>query len=129
MPPEVEFVSQRDFRLVHFGGYALVVVPTPAELDPLLAARVARERYAARISLSVVEGEELAVLGADEERGRRGLNLSGMVEHLTAKHDWIEALPDQDHVARFRIRGLDGAPERLEAVVSEIGMGRSILEG
>jgi hypothetical protein len=72
VPPEVEYVLQRDFRLVHFGSYVLVVVPTPAGPDPLLASRVARARYAAEISLAFHDGDDLIALGCDEGRGRRG---------------------------------------------------------
>jgi hypothetical protein len=129
VPPEVEYVLQRDFRLVHFGGYVLVVVPTPAGLDPLLASRVARERYAAQVSLAFHDGEDLIALGAEEGRGRRGLDLGGMVEHMATKHDWITALAGADHVARMRVRDLAAEPGRLDEVIQEIGMGRSILEG
>jgi hypothetical protein len=52
-----------------------------------------------------------------------------MVTHLAAKHAWIEALPDEDHVARARVEALAARPERLEEVIGEIVMGRSILEG
>ncbi len=128
-PAEVEYVAGRDFRLVHFGGYALVIVPVPPALDPQLTARVARERFAAPISLAMTEGEELIVLGADDSRGRRGLDLGGMLAHLAAKHEWIEALRDEDHVARMRVRDLASRPERLEEVIGEVAMGRSILEG
>ena len=77
----------------------------------------------------MTEGEELIVLGADEARGRRGLNLGAMIGHLSAKHEWIEALRDEDHVARMRVRDLASRPERLEEVIGELAMGRSILEG
>jgi hypothetical protein len=52
-----------------------------------------------------------------------------MVAHLAAKHEWIEALRDEDHVARMRVRDLVSRPERLEEVIGEVAMGRSILEG
>jgi hypothetical protein len=129
LPAEIEYVAGRDFRLVHFGGYSLVIVPVPPTLDPQLTARVARERFAAPVSLAVTEGEDLILLGADEARGRRGLNLGAMIGHLSAKHDWIEALRDEDHVARMRVRDLATRPERLEEVIGEVAMGRSILEG
>jgi hypothetical protein len=135
VPDEVSFVSQRDFRLVHFGGYTLVVVPVPPELDLHLAARVARERYGAELSLALVRdeaggiAEELIVLGGEEGRVRRSLDLGRMVDHLVAKHDWIERLPDGDHVARLRVRDLGARPERLDELIREIAMGRSILEG
>ena len=128
-PPELAFASSRDFRLVHFGGYTLVVLDVPAELDLHLAARIARERYDAQLSLAYHPGSELLVLGGDESRARRGLDLAGMAAHLASKHDWIRALSDADHVARVLVRGLAGDPSRLEEVIAEIAMGRSIVEG
>ena len=128
-PAEIEYVAGRDFRLVHFGGYALVIVPVPAGFDPLLTARVARERFSAAVSLAVTEGEDLILLGADDVRGRRGLDLGAMVGHLAAKHAWVEALRDEDHVARLRVHDLATRPERLEELIGEVAMGRSILEG
>jgi hypothetical protein len=129
MAPEVAFVSERDFRLVHFHGFTLVVVSAPDEFDLHLAARIARERYDAQVSVVTTEGKDLVLLGTDEGRGRRGLDLSGMVEHLAAKHEWVVPLPDQDHVARLRIRDVAAHPERFDELISEIAMGRSILEG
>jgi len=127
LPPELEYVSQRDFRLVHFGGFTMVVVEVPDPLDLHLAARIARERYEAPLSLAYRPDGELMVLGGEESRARRGLDLGGMTAHLAAKHEWIEALPDDDHVARLRVRGLDA--EHLDEVIAEIAMGRSIVEG
>jgi hypothetical protein len=129
LPPELDYVSSRDFRLVHFGGYIMVVTPVPPELDCHLTARIARERYEAQLSLAYREGEEMIVLGGDEGRSRRGLDLGGMASHLVAKHEWIEALPDDDYVARVRVIGLWRHPDRLDEVVAEIAMGRSIVEG
>ncbi len=129
LPAEVEFVSGRDFRLVHFGGYTLVVVPVPPGLDVFLAARIARERYAAELSVAWPEGEETLVLASDEGTTRRSLDVLGMAEHLAGKHEWVDALPDADHVARVHVRGLASHPERLEDLLAEIAMGRSILEG
>jgi hypothetical protein len=129
LPPELDYVSGRDFRLVHFGGYTLVVTLVPPELDLHLTARIARERYEAQLSLAYREGEEMIALGGDEGRTRRGLDLSGMASHLVAKHEWIEDLPDDDFVARVRVVGLWQHSERLDEVVAEIAMGRSIVEG
>jgi hypothetical protein len=44
------------------------------------------------------------------------------------KLDWVEELPDTDHVARMRVRDRASHPERLDDIVAEIAMGRSILE-
>jgi hypothetical protein len=129
LPPEVEYVSSRDFRVVHFGGYGLVVVPVPEPLDLHLVSRLVRERLAVQVALAYREGAELVTLGSDDARGRRDVDLGAMVDHLSAKHAWIEALGDEDHVARMRVRGLATDPERLDEVVAEVAMGRSILEG
>jgi hypothetical protein len=128
-PPEVAFVSERDFQLVHFHGFTLVVVPIPPEIDIHLASRIARERYDAQVSVARVEGEDLVVIGGEEGRGRRSIDLASMVEHLASKHDWVVALPDEDRVARLRIRDVASRPERFGELISEIAMGRSILEG
>ena len=127
-PPEAEFAASRDFPLVHFGGYGLVLAEVPAELDPGLTARILRERFAASLSLVRRQGAETFTLGADETSGR-ALDLGAMVEHLAEKLSWLEPLSDADHVARFRIRDLDRRPERVDEVVAEIGMGRGVLEG
>jgi hypothetical protein len=129
IPPEVAFVSERDFRLVHFHGFTLVVVPTPSELDLHLTARIGRERYNAQVSVARYDDGDLVVLGADDSRSKHGLNLSSMLDHLASKHGWVQPLPGEDHVARLRIRDLAEHPERFDELISEIAMGRSILEG
>lgn len=129
LPPEVEWAASRDFRLVHFGGYSLVRVPVPASLDLQLAARIARERYASELSVAWTEGDERFVLGSDENATRRPFDLGSMVDHLAEKFGWVHALADADHVARFRLEGAASHPERIDEVVGEIAMGRSILEG
>ncbi len=127
-PPEVDYVAGRDFRVVHFGGYTLAIVPVPRDLDLHLTARIARERFSAQLSLANHEGSELLVLTGEESVGRRGLDLGRMVSHLANEHEWVEALSDEDHVARLRVRDLSSRPERLDEVIAEIAMGRSIFE-
>jgi hypothetical protein len=129
IPPEVAYVSERDFRLVHFHGFTLVVTPVPPELDVHLASRIARERYDAQVSVARYEDGDLVVLGADDSRSKRGLDLAGMLDHLASKHGWVQPLPGEDHVARLRIRDLAAHPERFDELIGEIAMGRSILEG
>jgi hypothetical protein len=131
LPAEAEFAARRDFRIVHFGGYTLAVVPVPAGLDLYLTARIVRERYGARLSLAHPEAgqQELLVLGGEDSGGRRILNLRAMVDHLSEKFSFVEALSDADHVARVRVRGLHEHPQRFDELVGEIAMGRSILEG
>jgi hypothetical protein len=129
LPEEIEFVSGRDFRLVHFGDFGIVIGAAPAHLDLHLAARIMRERYGVPISLVHAEGDELLVLGSDDVAGRRAIDVGAMADHLSQKFDWIDSRSDADHVARFRLRDLLAEPGRLEEVVREIGLGRAILEG
>ena len=90
LPTEVEWVAARDFRIVHFGGHALVRVPLPPEQDLHLAARVVRDRYRAPLSLAWTEGSDRFVLASDEGTTRRVLDLGSMVEHLAAKFEWVD---------------------------------------
>lgn len=128
VPEEVTWVSQRDFRIVHFAGYAMLLLEVDEGIDLHLAARVARERFATSFSLARHRGSELFVLGAEEMSGKRGFDLGGMLEHLGSKLDYVTVLADEDHVSRLRLSGVDTHPERLEEIVSEIAMGRSTLE-
>lgn len=128
IPDEVAFVSSRDFRLVHFVGYAMVVADAPEGHDLHLVGRIARERYAAQLSLVQSAGGDLFVFAGEELAGRRVLDFTGLVDHLANKLDWVSALPNDDHVARFRITDLADHPGRLDEVIGEIAMGRSILE-
>jgi len=128
VPEEVTWVSSRDFRIVHFAGYAMVVLEVDEPLDLHLAARVARERFGASFSLARHGGSELFVLGAEEMSGKRSFDLGGMLEHLGSKLAYVTVLADEDHVSRLRVSGVDTHPERLDEIVSEIAMGRSTLD-
>ena len=128
IPPEVEWVSNRDFRLVHFAGYVMVVILAEEGIDLHLAGRIARERYGAQISMVGREGEGLFLVTGDDQSNRRALDYSGLAQHLGDKLAWTSALDSQDHVARFLIEGLKENPDRLQEVISEIAMGRSVLE-
>ena len=128
IPEEVGFVSENDFRLVHFGGHTMVVVPVAEPFDIHLSARIARERYSATLSLAYRVGGETLAFGGDEMIGKRALDYPAVVDHLVNKLEWIESRPDADHVARFRVRDLDAHPERLEELMGEIAMGRALLE-
>jgi hypothetical protein len=128
IPEEVAYVSGRDFRLVHFVGYAMVVAEAQEGHDLHLVGRIARERYAAQLSLVHHAKGDLFVFAGEELTGRRVLDFTGLVDHLASKLDWVTALPNGDHVARFRIEGLAAHPSHLDEVIGEIAMGRSILE-
>ncbi len=128
-PPELAWVSERDFRLLHFGGLSLAVAEVPESLDLHMALRLLRERYDSALAVGWHAGHDVFVLGCDDASGRRNVDAAGMAEHLAEKFSWVELLPDEDHVARVRIRDLALHPDRADELVAEIGMGRSILEG
>ena len=54
----------------------MVILDVPEEFDLNLAARVARERYQASLSLAAREGSETVILAGDEGTGRRTLDFS-----------------------------------------------------
>ena len=80
IPAEVKWVSERDFRLVHFSGHEMVVLEADPEIDIPLAARIARERYGAHISLAHRVGEESFAITGDEVPGRRSLDFNRLVQ-------------------------------------------------
>ena len=53
---------------------------------------------------------------------------SALAQSVADKLDYVAALPDNDHVARFSVADLEAHPERLDETIGEIAMGRSILE-
>jgi hypothetical protein len=124
----VDWVAANDFRLVHFGGHVMVVLEVDASMDVHLCARIARERYGATLSLAHAVGEETFVFGGEESNGKRALDYMAVAEHLSNKLEWVESRPDADHVARFHVRELERYPDRLEEIIGEIAMGRSMLE-
>lgn len=128
VPKEVDYVRENDFRLVHFGGYVMVVVPVEGDFDVHLTARIARERYQAGLSLAYAVGGEVFAFSGDEGAGKRALDYLAVVEHLVNKLEWAEPRADADHVARFRVRGLAENPERMDELIGEIAMGRTLLE-
>ena len=87
-----------------------------------------RERYGASLSLAYQPDTELVVFAGDELAGRRSFDLGALVQHVADKLEGVELLTDKDHVARLRIRDWANHPDRLDDIVAEIAMGRSILE-
>ena len=69
------------------------------------------------------------VFSGDEGSTKRNLDMLSMATHLAGKHDWIEKLPNEDYVARVRVHDFAAHPDRLAEVISQIALGRSLLEG
>jgi len=129
VPAEVDYVAGRDFRTAYFGGYGLVAGEIAKGLNLHLGARILRSRYQAPLSLTWSAGTDLLILAAEDAGSTRPLDCVGMVEHLAEKLPWVHPLDDDDRVARFRVDDFQTKSERLDEVLSEIAMGRSVLEG
>ena len=128
IPEEVAYVNGQDFRIVHFVGFGMAVMTAPAHLDPYLVGRISRERLETQLSLVRIEGTERFILSGEEPASKRMLDVCALIEHLGNKLAWVTDLPNDDHVARFQVRDLEANPSRLDEVIGEIAMGRSILE-
>ena len=124
---ESTWVEQHDPRMVHFGNYELAVLEVPSLLDTGEVARRVRRRTGARLSLSTRDGEDLVLLGCDEEKNP--LDVTGMAAALDACLSWTHALRGGDRLGRLRIEDRSQNPDRMERVVREIVRQRSILYG
>jgi hypothetical protein len=124
---EARWMEENDPRLVCFGEYELAVCEVPEGLDAGEIGRRVRATTGARLSLCARRGEDLVLLGCNEEK--RPLNVTGLVESLGATHPWAHARPSADRVGRIWIEERAAHPERLEALIGEIVRHRSVLHG
>ena len=124
---EAAWVEENDPRIVHFGEYQLAVVRVPKELDAGEVGRRVRMSTGARLSLSSREGENLLLIGCNEEK--RPINVLGLADHVGGRVSWAEAQLGGDRMGRIRVAELDRHPERIEALIGEIVRNRSILYG
>lgn len=124
---EDEWLEQNDPRVVHFGEYQMAVVSVPSELDAGEIGRKLRLRTGVRLSLTMREGDEVVLLGCNEEK--RSIHVVGLAEQVAQALPWVRAMSGGDRLGRLRIEGLGDHPERLDAVISEIAKHRSVLYG
>lgn len=124
---EDEWLERNDPRVVHFGEYQMAVVSVPSELDAGEIGRKLRLRTGVRLSLAVREGDEVVLLGCNEEK--RSIHVVGLAEQVAQALPWVRAMSGGDRLGRLRIEGLGEQPARLDAVISEIAKHRSVLYG
>ncbi len=124
---EEEWVEENDPRIVHFGEYEMAVARVPSQLDPGEIGRKLRNMTGARLSLSAREGDELLVLGCNDEK--RPMNVTGLVEQMSSALPWAAPKSGGDRIGRVQIEDFDAHPERMEAVIGEIVRNRSMLYG
>ncbi|MCE2392120.1 MAG: hypothetical protein J4G09_11650 [Proteobacteria bacterium] len=124
---EADWVERNDPRMVHFGDHELALFEVPAALDAGEVARRFRGRTGARLSLGSRAGDDLILLGCNDEK--RPLNVTGMAEAVDACLSWTHALPGGDRLGRLRIEDRADHPDRIQRVVREIVRQRSVLYG
>jgi hypothetical protein len=124
---EQRWLEAHDPRIVHFGEYWMAVVEAPSGLDAGELGRRARQRTGARLSLASREGDDLILLGCNEEK--RHINVLGLVDQLAGEVSWLHARAGGDRVGRIQIEGLSDHPERLEQTIGQIVRHKSLLHG
>jgi hypothetical protein len=124
---EKRWLEEHDPRVIHFGGYQMVVVQVPEHLDAGEVARRARNAAGCRLSLASREGDETVMLVANEEK--RHINVQGVAECLSGLLPWVELRPSGDRKASLLIDDLPRHPERLEQLIGEIARHKSLLHG
>jgi hypothetical protein len=124
---EEEWLAQNDPRVVHFGEYQMAVLRAPSHMDAGEIGRRVRLRTGVRLSLTVRDGDDVVLLGCNEEK--RSINLIGLAEQVGQTLPWVRTKSGGDRMGRLQIDGLAEHPERLDAVISEIAKRRSVLYG
>jgi hypothetical protein len=124
---EVAWLEENDPRVIYFGEYQIAVVRVPKNLDPGEVGRRVRLSTGARLSLSSCEGDDILLLGCNEEK--RPINVVGLADEVGSKVAWARAKAGGDRVGRLEVEGLEAHPERIDVLIGEIVRNRSILYG
>lgn len=124
---EAGWLEQHDPRIVHFGEYQMAVVRVPGNLDAGEVGRRARLTTGARLSLASREGEDLLMIGCNEEK--RPVNVVGLADQVGDRIPWAHVKPGGDRVGRIVVDDLESHPERVDSLISEIARNRSVLYG
>ena len=91
---ERAWIEEHDARVVHFGEYQMVVVRVPPDLDAGEVARRGRLRTGARLSVASREGDDLVLLGCNDEK--RHINMSDIIECLDSRLPWAHTVSGGD---------------------------------
>ncbi len=124
---EQSWLEGQDPRIVLFGEHRMAVVRAPAGLDAGELGRRARLQTGARLSLASRDGDDLVLLGCNEEK--RHMNVLGLVEQLANEVPWLHVRAGGDRVGRLQIDELASHPERFEHTIGGIVRHKSILYG
>lgn len=122
------YVANRDFRVVIFGIYKMVIVDLPEKqtFNYTSVTQKARERYRAQLSLTCFGNSETIII-ANSFTARQGLNMTLLRTHLTRRFEWLNAIQGHENVMTLKIEDLQANKDRLDQVLNEIVRNRSIL--
>ncbi len=122
------YVTSRDFRVVIFGSYKMVVVDLPDKdtFNYTSVTQKVRDRYRAQLSITAF-GDGETILIANSFASRQGMNMSLIKEHLTKRFDWLKPIQGHENVITLRVADLPAKRERLDMVINEIVRNRSLF--
>jgi len=122
------YVADRDFRVVIFGSYKMVVVDLPDKttFNYTGVTQKVRERYRAQLSITAF-GDDETILIANSFSSRKGMNMSIMKEHLTKRFDWLKPVQGHENVITLKVAELPCKRERLDMIINEIVRNRSLF--
>jgi hypothetical protein len=122
------YVSERDFRVVIFGSYKMVVVDLPDKktFNYTSVTQKVRDRYRAQLSITTF-GDDETILIANSFSSRKGMSMSLIKEHLTKKFDWLKPVQGHENVITLRVADLPSKRERLDMIINEIVRNRSLF--
>jgi hypothetical protein len=85
-----------------------------------------RDRYKAQLSITVF-GDADTIIIANSFSERRGMNMTVLKEHLTARFEWLATVQGHENVITLDIEDLPLHRERLDIIINEIVRNRSIF--
>jgi hypothetical protein len=120
------YVASRDFRVVIFGSYKLVIVDLPDKksLNYTSVTQKVRDRYRAQLSITAF-GDTDTIIIANSFADRKGMNMNVLKEHLTKRFEWLRPVQGHENVITLKVEELPSRRERLDVIVNEIVRNRS----
>ncbi len=120
------YVASRDFRVVIFGSYKLVIVDLADKkgFNYTSVTQKVRERYRAQLSITAF-GDADTIIIANSFSDRKGMNMNVLKEHLTKRFEWLRPVQGHENVITLKVEDLPSRRERLDVIINEIVRNRS----
>jgi hypothetical protein len=122
------YVASRDFRVVIFGPYKMVIVDleNKKSFNYTRVTQKVRDRYRAQLSITAFSDSETIII-ANSFSNRRGMNMNLLKEHLTKRFDWLKPIQGHENVITLKVEELPSRRERLDVIVNEVVRNRSLF--